>query len=141
VFFGKVSEKPSKKKPVEKPSEEKPFQKPSEEFAGGQFARHSPSRAQYEDGTSRSFEMERRNGPRLPFMVFVLLLLERVGSLIVVTMMVSVEVALIGGMFWIVLTPHWSKWPSTGFTLLVLTLVLSCLFAHVLGFCKESDAR
>jgi hypothetical protein len=38
----------------------------SGEFAGGQFARHSPPRAQYGDGRSRSFEMERRNGPR-PF--------------------------------------------------------------------------
>jgi hypothetical protein len=28
-----------------------------------QFARRSPPRAQYEDGMSRSFEMERRNGP------------------------------------------------------------------------------
>jgi hypothetical protein len=33
------------------------------EFAGGQFARRSPPRAQYEGGRSRSFEMERRNGP------------------------------------------------------------------------------
>jgi hypothetical protein len=57
-----------------------------------------------------------------------------VGSLIVVTMVVFVEVALIGGMFWIVLTPLWSKWPSTGFTILVLTPVLSRLFAHVLDF-------
>jgi hypothetical protein len=70
----------------------------------------------------------------LPFVVSVLLQLERVGSLVVVTMVVFVEVALIGGMFWIVLTTLWSKWPSTGFTLLVLTLVLSRLFAHVLVF-------
>jgi hypothetical protein len=41
----------------------------------------------------------------LPFVVLVLLQLERVGSLIVVTMVVFVEVVLIGGMFWIVL-PH-----------------------------------
>jgi hypothetical protein len=33
------------------------------EFAGGQFARRSPSRAQYEDGRSRSFELGRRDGP------------------------------------------------------------------------------
>jgi hypothetical protein len=33
-----------------------------------------------------------------------------------------------------VLTPLLSKWLGTGFTLLVLTLVLSCLFAHVLIF-------
>jgi hypothetical protein len=70
----------------------------------------------------------------LSFMVLVLLQLERVGSLIVVTMMVFVEVALVGEMFWIVLTPLWSKWLGTGFTLLVLTPVLSRLFAHVLFF-------
>jgi hypothetical protein len=34
------------------------------EFAGGQFARRSPPRAQYGDGRSHSFEMERRNGPQ-----------------------------------------------------------------------------
>jgi hypothetical protein len=41
----------------------------------------------------------------LPFVVFVLLQLERVGSLIVVTMVVFAEVVLVGEMFWIVLTP------------------------------------
>jgi hypothetical protein len=41
----------------------------------------------------------------LPFMVFVV---------------VFVEVALVGKMFWIVLTPLLSKWLGTGFTLLVL---------------------
>jgi hypothetical protein len=61
----------------------------------------------------------------LPFVAFVLLQLERVGSLVVVTMGVFVEVALIGEMLWIVLTPLWSRWLGTGFTLLVLTLVLS----------------
>jgi hypothetical protein len=70
----------------------------------------------------------------LPFVVFVLLQLERVGSLIVVTMVVFMEVALVGAMFWIVLTPLWSKWLGTSFTLLVLTPVLSRLFAHVLIF-------
>jgi hypothetical protein len=70
----------------------------------------------------------------LPFVVLVLLQLERVGSLIVVTMMVFVEVALIGEMFWSVLTPLWSKWLGTGFTLLVLAPVLSRLFTHVLTF-------
>jgi hypothetical protein len=70
----------------------------------------------------------------LPFVVLVLLQLERVGSLVVVTLVVFMVVALIGGMFWIVLTPLWSKWPSTGFTLLVLTPVLSRLFAHILVF-------
>jgi hypothetical protein len=71
---------------------------------------------------------------KFPFVVFVLLQLERVGLLRAVTMVVFVEVALVGKMFWIVLTPLWSKWLSTGFTLLVKTPVLSRLFAHVLVF-------
>jgi hypothetical protein len=70
----------------------------------------------------------------LPFVVLVLLQLERVGSLVVVTVVVFVEVDLIGEMFWIVLTPLWSKWLGTGFILLVLTPVLSRLFTHVLAF-------
>jgi hypothetical protein len=70
----------------------------------------------------------------LPFMVLVLLRVERIGSLIVVTVVVFVEVALIGEMLWSVLTPIWSKWLGTGFTLLVLTPVLSRLFTHVLVF-------
>jgi hypothetical protein len=45
----------------------------------------------------------------LPSMVLVLLQLERDGSLIVVTMVVFVVVALVGKMFWIVLTPLLSK--------------------------------
>jgi hypothetical protein len=65
---------------------------------------------------------------------FVLLQSERVGSLIVVTVVAFVVVALIGVMIWFVLTPLWSKWLDTGFTLLVLTLVQSCLFTHVLAF-------
>jgi hypothetical protein len=69
-----------------------------------------------------------------PFVVWVLLQVERDGSLMVVTMAVIVEVALVGKMFWIVLTPLLSKWLGTGFTLLVLTPVLSRLFAHVLVF-------
>jgi hypothetical protein len=52
----------------------------------------------------------------------------------VVTVVVFVEVALVGKMVWFVLTPLSSKWPGTGFTLLVLTLVLSRFFAHVLVF-------
>jgi hypothetical protein len=64
------------------------------------------------------------------FVVLVLLQAERVGFLIVVTVVVFVEVALIGEM----LTPLLRKWLGTGFTLLVLTLVLSRLFAHVLVF-------
>jgi hypothetical protein len=70
----------------------------------------------------------------LPFMVLALLQLERVGSLIVVTLVVFVEVVLVGEMFWIVPTPLWRKWLGTGFTLLVLTPVLSRLFVHVLIF-------
>jgi hypothetical protein len=66
----------------------------------------------------------------LPFVSFVLLQLERVGSLVVV----FVVVALIGLMIWFVLTPLWSKWLGTYFTLLVLTPVLSRLFTHVLAF-------
>jgi hypothetical protein len=69
-----------------------------------------------------------------PFMVLVLLQLERDGSLIVVTMVVFMEIGLVGKMVWIVLTPILSKWLDTGFILLVLTPVLSRLFAHVLVF-------
>jgi hypothetical protein len=69
-----------------------------------------------------------------PFVVLSLLQLERDGSLVVVTMAVFVEVALVGKMVWIVLTPPLSKWLGTSFTLLVLTPVLSRLFAHVLVF-------
>jgi hypothetical protein len=69
-----------------------------------------------------------------PFVVLVLLQVERVGSLMVVTVVVFVEVALVGKMVWLMLTPFSSKWLGTGFTLLVLTLVLSRLFAHVLVF-------
>jgi hypothetical protein len=42
----------------------------SRESAGGQFARCSPSRAQYGDGRSRIFEMERRDNPRFSFRGF-----------------------------------------------------------------------
>jgi hypothetical protein len=55
----------------------------------------------------------------LPFMVFILLQLGRGGSLVVVTVVVFVLVALIGVMIWFVLIPLWSKWLFTGFTLLV----------------------
>jgi hypothetical protein len=88
--------------------------------AGGQSARRSPPRAQYGDRRGRSFELERRDVPRGG------------GSLRVVTVVVFVEVALVGEMFWLMLTPLSSKWLGTGFTLLVLTPVLSHLFAHVL---------
>jgi hypothetical protein len=69
-----------------------------------------------------------------PFVVLVLLQVERVGSLMVVTVVVFVVVALVGKMVSIVLTPLLSKWLDTSFTLLVLIPVLSCLFAHVLMF-------
>jgi hypothetical protein len=69
-----------------------------------------------------------------PFVVLVLLQLERDGSFIVVTMVVFVEVALVGKMVWSVLTPLLSKWLGTGITLLVLTPVLSRFFADVLIF-------
>jgi hypothetical protein len=39
----------------------------------------------------------------------------------VVTVVLFVVVALVGKMFWIVLTSLLSKWLGTGFTLLVLT--------------------
>jgi hypothetical protein len=77
--------------------------------------------------------MERRNGPCLPFVVLVLQA-ERVGFLGVVTGVVFVEVVFIGEMLWSVLTPLSSKWLGTGSTLLVLTPLLSRLFAHVLVF-------
>jgi hypothetical protein len=70
----------------------------------------------------------------LSFVVLVLLQVERVGSLMMVTVVVFVEVVLVGKMFWFVVTPLSSKWPCYGFTLLVLTPVLSRLFAHVLVF-------
>jgi hypothetical protein len=69
-----------------------------------------------------------------PFVVLVLLQAERVGFLGVVTEVVFVVVVLVGKMVLFVLTPLSSKWLGTGFTLLVLTPVLSCLFAHVLVF-------
>jgi hypothetical protein len=68
------------------------------------------------------------------FVVLVHLKVERVGSLMVVTVVVVVEVALVGKMVWFVLTPFSSKWLGTGFTLLALTPVLSRLFAHMLVF-------
>jgi hypothetical protein len=42
--------------------------------------------------------------------VLVLLQIERVGSLIVVTVVVFMEVDLVGKMVWIKLTPLYSKW-------------------------------
>jgi hypothetical protein len=76
---------------------------------------------------------------RLSFVVLVLLQAERVGSLVVVTMVVFVEVALVGKMVWFVLTPLSSKWLGTGFTLLEQTPVLSRLLALSLGFELQVD--
>jgi hypothetical protein len=80
--------------------------------------------------------LRRRGGTvhGLSFVVLVLLQAESGGSLRVVTVVVFVEVALVGEMVWFVLTPLSSKWLGTGFTLLVLTPVLSHLFTHVLIF-------
>jgi VIT1/CCC1 family predicted Fe2+/Mn2+ transporter len=66
--------------------------------------------------------------------VLVLLQLERDGSSVVVFVVVFVVVVLVGRVSWIMLTPLLSKWLGTGFTLLVLTPVLSRLFAHVCVF-------
>jgi hypothetical protein len=57
----------------------------------------------------------------LSFVVLVLLQIERVGSLMVVTVVAFVEVALVGKMVWFVITPLSSKCLGNGFTLLVLT--------------------
>jgi hypothetical protein len=67
--------------------------------------------------------LRRRGGTvhRFSFMVLILLQAERGGYLRVVTVVVFVEVALVGEMLWLVLTPLLSKWLGTGFTLLVLT--------------------
>jgi hypothetical protein len=75
----------------------------------------------------------------LSFVVLVLLQVERVGSLMVVTMVVFVEVALVGKMVWFVLTPLSSKWLGTGFTHLELTPVLRRLLALALGFELQVD--
>jgi hypothetical protein len=84
-----------------------------EKSAGGQFARRSPPRAKTGMGGVVALRWRGGTVHKLPFVVFVLLNLERVGSLIVVTVVVLVEVALIGEMLWIVLTPLWSKWLDT----------------------------
>jgi hypothetical protein len=80
--------------------------------------------------------LRRRGGTvhGLFFVVLVLLQVERFGYLIVVTVVVFAEVALVGKMVWFVLTPLSSKCLGTSFTLLVLTPLLSRLFAHVLVF-------
>jgi hypothetical protein len=83
-----------------------------------------------------SVALRRRGGTvhGFSFVVLVLLQVERFGYLMVVTMVVFVEVALVGKMVWFVLSPLSSKWLGTGFTLLELTPVLSRLLALALGF-------
>jgi hypothetical protein len=73
------------------------------------------------------------------FVVLVLLHVERFGYLMVVTMVVFVEVDLVGKMVWFVLTPLSSKWEGTGFTHLELTPVLCRLLALALGFELQVD--
>jgi hypothetical protein len=84
----------------------------SGEFEGGQFAMRSPP--VLNTGMGGVVALRWRGGTvhGLTFVVSALLQLERVGSLVVVTVVVFVEVALVGEMFWIVLTPLWSKWPA-----------------------------
>jgi hypothetical protein len=86
--------------------------------------------------------LRRRGGMvhRLSFVVLVLLQAERVGSLMVVTVVVFVEVAMVGKMVWFVLTPLSSKWLGTGFTHLELTPVLSHLLALALCFELQVDS-
>jgi hypothetical protein len=69
----------------------------------------------------------------LPLVILVLVQLERFGSLIVVTVVVFVEVALIGQLFWIVLTSLWQM-ARHWFYSFGTNPVLSCLFTHVLTF-------
>jgi hypothetical protein len=80
--------------------------------------------------------LRRRGGTvhGLSFVVLVLLQVERFCYLMVVTVVVFVEVVLVGKMVWFVLTPLSSKWLGTGFTHLELTLVLSRLLALALCF-------
>jgi hypothetical protein len=86
-------------------------------------------------GMGGSVVLRRRGGTvhGLSFVVFVLLQVERFGYLMVVTVVVFVEVALVGKMVWFVPTPLSSKWLGTGFTLLKLTPVLSRLLALALA--------
>jgi hypothetical protein len=86
--------------------------------------------------------LRRRGGKvhELSFVVLVLFQAERVGFLMMVTVVVFVEVALVGKMVWFVLTPLSSKWLGTGFTRLELTPVLSRLLALALGFELQVDS-
>jgi hypothetical protein len=106
----------------------------SGELVGGQFAMRFSSHVIYGNGRNRSFEMERRDDPRFSFHGFGPSLGREWGFLGVVTEVVFVVVVYVGEMVWCVLTPISSELLGTGFTLLVLTPVLSRLFAHVLVF-------
>jgi hypothetical protein len=75
------------------------------------------------------------------FVALVLLQAARGGFLGVVTVVVFVEVALVGRMVWLVLTPLSRKCLGTGFTLLELTPVLSRLLALALGFELQVDGQ
>jgi hypothetical protein len=88
-----------------------------------------------------SVVLRRRGGivHRLSFVVLVLLKVQRFGSLMVVTVVVFVEVALVGKIVCFVLTPLSSKCLGTGFTLLELTLVLSRFLALAPGFELQVD--
>jgi hypothetical protein len=102
----------------------------SGESTGGQFARRCSPHAEYGDGRSRSYEMKRRDGPRSSIRGFGPPPV-REGWFPRSGFRGGVR----GGSFGRkVLTPLLSKWLGTGFTLLVLTPVLSRLFAHVLVF-------
>jgi hypothetical protein len=92
-------------------------------------------------GMEGSVVLRRRGGTvhEFSFVVLVLLQVERFGYLMVVTLVVFVEVALVGKMVWFVLTPLSSKWLGTSFTLLELTPVLSHLLALALGFELQVD--
>jgi hypothetical protein len=70
----------------------------------------------------------------LPFMVFVLLQLDKGSSLVVVTMVVFVVVDLMGVMIWFVLTPLWRKWLDIWFYSFGTNPVPSRLLTHVLAF-------
>jgi hypothetical protein len=85
--------------------------------------------------------LRRRGGTvhGLSFVVFVLLQAEGFGYLMVDTVVVFVEVALVGKMVWFVLTPLLSRRLGTGFTHLELTPVLSRLLALALGFELQVD--
>jgi hypothetical protein len=92
-------------------------------------------------GMGGSVVLRRRGGTvhGLSFVVLALLQAERVGSRMVVTVVMFVEVALVGKMVWFVLTPLSSKWLGTDFTLSELTPGLSRLLALAFGFELQVD--